>query len=662
MSDHERLTELFGEAIELDPTARAQLIARVRASDAALAAELVALLDADAAAPPALRTGGLLPTELDTVRDRPQRTGPPVRLSIPGYRIEGLLGEGGMGAVYAGEQESPQRRVAIKVLHVATGPALARFWTEAAIMARLDHPGIARVLESGESGGHPFIVMERVEGMTLDDHVAETRPPLHQRLELFAAVCDAVHHAHLNGVIHRDLKPSNVMVRGDGRIAVLDFGIARTATLDGSSSGETRAGELIGTPLYMSPEQARLRPDEVDARSDVYSLGVTLYVLVAGDLPYPVRDLPLPALSLMICEEPPRSLRALGFERDLDAIAGKALAKDPRDRYQSAAALADDLRRYLEGRTVSVRTPGTLEQLRRFARRRPASAAAIAGGVAIALVFAIVVTRLWLAAVQAEHAAGEARARAEAARDALAARTADLTLQQARAVVARDPTRALALLDELRGSGLVGGAEVSPWAIEVIATEARGRGVASHVLRGHHDEVHWVEQVPGDRGVLTASYDGTVQLWQAPFAASRTIFRAARGRIHTARPSPDGARFAIGGDDGALHVVDPAGTHALAGHTVDVELVVWSQDGAWLVTGDDSGAVFAWPRGAAPGRRLEGPAEAIESLAFSIDGGAVIAGEREVGGRPLALPMVDVHTVGAGGGSIAWLDAGGALR
>src|SRR6185312_14116173 len=141
--------------------------------------------------------------------------------NIPGYRITAVLGEGGMGTVYAAEQDAPRRRVAIKVLQSRSQSALARFGAEAEIMARLDHPGIARVLEAGDADGHPFLVMEHVDGTTLEKYAASIA--LRRRVELFASLCDAVHHAHLKGVIHRDLKPTNVMVKSDGRVIVLDF-------------------------------------------------------------------------------------------------------------------------------------------------------------------------------------------------------------------------------------------------------------------------------------------------------------------------------------------------------------------------------------------------------------------------------------------------------
>lgn len=617
-ANHERLTELFAEAIELGGEARAAFLARVRADDHAMADELASLLEADAAGSPGIRTAGLLPT----VDDKPLRRDPLKALTIPGYRLRDVLGEGGMGTVYDGEQDDPQRRVAIKVLHARSGNALMRFKTEAQIMARLDHASIARVLEAGEADGHPFLVMEHVDGETLD--VFAQGISLARKLRLFVQMCDAVHHAHLKGVIHRDLKPSNVMVRDGERVVVLDFGVARLAADDGSTPGATRAGELIGTPLYMSPEQARLRADEVDARSDVYTLGVILYELACGELPYGVRGLPLPAVTVVITEDPPVPLgkRDPALRGDLEAITGKTLAKEPAERYQSVAALADDVRRFLDGLPVSVRTPGAVERVGRYVRRRPLVAVGIAAAVIAATTFGVVVTGLWLEARAARRSADAARQTAEVARTDLESRTNQLTLRQARSALARDPTEALGWLKTLTAR------DVDPGTAWAIADEALARGVATDVVRGHVDEVHWVEPLPGG-GFVTGGYDGKSIVWEGTPIAGHVIHTAAHGRVHVARPTLDGTLIAVGGDDGDLRVVRRDGTQvaALLGHAGDVQAVAWSPDGAWLVTGDDHGNLYLWPKGQGPGTKLETGTSPIGAVAFSESGREVIAGD-----------------------------------
>ncbi len=329
------------------------------------------------------------------------------------YRIIGLLGEGGMGRVYLARENHPPREVALKVVRGLSGNALARFRREIELLAQLEHPGIARLYAAGQDiiAGipMPWLALELIRGQDLRAWAERTRPDLTARVRLLIAICRAVEHAHARGVVHRDLKPGNIMVDVGGQPKVLDFGVARLRDADEEM---TQAGQVLGTVPYMSPEQLAGHNTRVDARSDVYALGVIAYELIGGSLPHPRLSTStlFEAIDIVRREEPARLRRLAPQARgDLDKVVMKALASEPSRRYASAGGLADDLQRILGHRPVLARAPTLAYRASRFVRRHRVLTVA-AGIVFVALMSATAVSAL--AAQRARTALAEAQARA----------------------------------------------------------------------------------------------------------------------------------------------------------------------------------------------------------------------------------------------------------
>jgi tetratricopeptide (TPR) repeat protein len=320
------------------------------------------------------------------------------------FRILGVLGTGGAGIVYEAEQQRPRRPVALKLIRspFASEEERRRFEHEGQALAWLSHPGIAAVYATGTAdagfGPQPYLAMELVRGERLDEHAQRQRLPLAARLELVARVCDAVQHAHEKGVIHRDLKPSNILVDAAGQPKVLDFGVARITNADlDATTRRTGVGEILGTLAYMSPEQVRADPTQLDSRADVYALGVIAYELVAGRRPHDVASSALPAAIQTILNDEPTQLGTLDrrLRGEVETIVHKALAKEKERRYSSAAELAADLRRHLASEPILARPASRSYQLRKFARRNRVLVAGVAAVFLVLLVGTITSTLLY---------------------------------------------------------------------------------------------------------------------------------------------------------------------------------------------------------------------------------------------------------------------------
>ena len=379
IAHHERVKQIFMDAHDAPRHRRRAVVAAACNGDDALNREVLELL---------LAVG-----EPDRVLDEPL-DGTEALAEVPAsgevrigpYRILEEIGRGGMGIVYLAERDGGM--VALKVLSAASLlPELrARFQLEAQILERLDHPGIARILDVGEDTclaglSRPWIAMELVVGKRILDFARENDLTDDAKLALVASVCDAVQHAHERDVVHRDLKPSNILVRADGQPVVLDFGVARLLVGDERPTEQhTRTGQLLGTPQYMSPEQVQADPTGVGPPGDVYSLGVILYELLTGRPPYEASSLSLTRAIIQVLTSEPEPLGSVvpALRGPTEKIVGQALEKDPKLRYADAGALADDLRRRLEGRSIRARGPGLTRRVMRWSKRRKRLAAALA--------------------------------------------------------------------------------------------------------------------------------------------------------------------------------------------------------------------------------------------------------------------------------------------
>jgi WD40 repeat protein/serine/threonine protein kinase len=618
---------IFLQALDkTGPAERAAYLEAVCGTDAALRQRVERLLAAHEAA------GGILdrpavgqpPTDMY----RPITEGPGTRIGP--YKLLQQIGEGGFGVVYMAEQQEPVRRmVALKIIKpgMDTREVIARFESERQALAIMDHPNIARVLDAGATdSGRPYFVMELVKGVPMNEFCDTNHMPAADRLRLFAAVCQAIQHAHHKGVIHRDIKPGNVLVTLHDGVPVpkvIDFGVAKaTAQRLTERTLFTAYGQMVGTPAYMSPEQAEMSGLDIDTRSDIYSLGVLLYELLTGTTPLDLRRLRQAGYAemqrLIREEEPPRPstrLSSLGGEAtvlagnrgtdpkrlvrllagDLDWIVMKALEKDRNRRYGSPASFADDVERYLRGEAIEAHPPTPLYRLQKFVRRNRTVVYGLWAFMMLLGLGMMGTGNGMYRAIVAEHRARDDEARARAAEELSERRLAQVQTERDAADKAR--TEAVATAQLLRVA--VAQEESRRLAAHSATVEPSNPGLAL-LLAVAGAQKSPARSAPHNNALLAALRDcrEARTIFAPPFATPEG--RTGRTEFVNVLVTPDGARAVAVG----LRSNDPGGIYHFAPDKTDSATVYDLRTGRVTATLKLPGAWFAITAVSPDGRLL----------------------------------------------------------